>query len=87
MPDHFHGLLQLAEGENLSVIIKRLKGVSARALNNEPGKTFWQPNFYDRALRKDENRAQVARYVVANPLRAGLVTNIGDYPHWDSVWL
>ena len=23
----------------------------------------------------------------ANPLRAGLVTRIGDYPHWDAIWL
>ena len=28
-----------------------------------------------------------ARYVVANPLRAGLVTSIGDYPFWDAAWL
>jgi hypothetical protein len=24
---------------------------------------------------------QIARHIVANPLRAGLVRNIGDYPH------
>ena len=29
----------------------------------------------------------VARYIVANPLRAGLVTKIGDYPFWNAVWL
>jgi putative transposase len=29
----------------------------------------------------------LARYVVANPLRAGLVDSIRDYPHWDAVWL
>ena len=29
----------------------------------------------------------VARYIVANPLRAGLVEKIGDYPFWDAVWL
>jgi hypothetical protein len=29
----------------------------------------------------------VARYIVANPLRAGLCRHLGDYPLWDSVWL
>jgi putative transposase len=29
----------------------------------------------------------IARYIVANPLRAGLVERLGDYPHWDAVWL
>ena len=28
-----------------------------------------------------------ARYVIANPLRAGLVDEIGKYPYWDAVWL
>jgi hypothetical protein len=29
----------------------------------------------------------VARYIVANPLRAGLVEGIGNYPHWDCIWM
>jgi hypothetical protein len=29
----------------------------------------------------------MARYVVANPLRAGLVKRLGDYPLWDAIWL
>jgi len=41
----------------------------------------------DHALRTDENLLNVARYIIANPLRAGLVTRIGDYPLWDSIWL
>jgi hypothetical protein len=28
-----------------------------------------------------------ARYVVANPLRAGLAQSLGHYSHWDAVWL
>ncbi|MES9878966.1 MAG: transposase, partial [Candidatus Sedimenticola sp. 1PA] len=30
---------------------------------------------------------ELARYIVANPLRGGLVESIGDYPHWDAMWL
>ena len=69
--------------------MKRIKGASARALNDRLGRhgALWQPGFYDHALRKDEDRLGTARYIVANPLRAGLVQRLGDYPHWDSVWL
>ncbi|PJA25997.1 MAG: IS200/IS605 family transposase, partial [Alphaproteobacteria bacterium CG_4_10_14_0_2_um_filter_63_37] len=27
------------------------------------------------------------RYLVANPLRKGLVEEIGQYPHWDAIWV
>ncbi|HXR00866.1 MAG TPA: transposase, partial [Pseudomonas sp.] len=30
---------------------------------------------------------KMARYVVANPLRVGLVSKLGDYSLWDAVWL
>ncbi len=30
---------------------------------------------------------QVARNIVANPLRNGLVKSVRDYPHWDAIWL
>jgi REP element-mobilizing transposase RayT len=88
MPDHLHGLIRLHHGD-LSGTIKGFKARSARRINRSLGRTgaFWQPSFFDRALRADEDRRAVARYIVANPLRAGLVTWIGDYPHWDSVWL
>lgn len=42
---------------------------------------------HDRGLRGEESLIEVARYIVANPLRAGLTDRIGDYPYWDSVWL
>jgi hypothetical protein len=38
-------------------------------------------------LRRQDDVRAVARYIVANPLRAGLVRDIGDYSHWDAVWL
>ncbi len=41
----------------------------------------------DHALRKDEDLVHLARYVVANPVRAGLVERLGDYPLWDAQWV
>jgi len=82
MPDHLHWLMVLHEGK-LSDAVQLLKGRSARAI----GHTVWQANYFDHAVRKDEDIRKMARYIVANPLRANLVERIGDYPLWDAVWL
>ena len=70
-------------------LMNQFKGRSARLLNQHQKLTekFWQTAFYDHALREEEDRLDVARYIVANPLRAGLVERLADYPYWDSVWL
>ena len=88
MPDHVHLLLQLGQSE-LSTIMKRLKARSAVVLNREIGRRgrFWAPGFHDHALRKEEELISVARYIVANPLRAGLVNHVADYPFWNAEWL
>ncbi|MBA1149288.1 transposase [Ectothiorhodospiraceae bacterium WFHF3C12] len=89
MPDHLHWLIQLNWIEPLERIVGRVKSKSARAVNqlfNHRGR-LWQDGFHDRALRREEDLIAVARYVVANPLRAGLVRSVGDYPLWDAVWL
>ncbi|MDP2783487.1 MAG: transposase [Sulfurimicrobium sp.] len=76
MPDHLHWLLELGAGVSLSRVVGRIKSVTAHRL----GGGVWQPGFHDHALRKDEDLATTARYVVANPVRKGLVPNIGAYP-------
>ncbi|MGD8576407.1 MAG: transposase [Thiohalophilus sp.] len=89
MPDHIHWLFQLNPGYHLSNVIAGVKRNSAYKVNrlmNRKG-SLWQDGFHDRALRQEEDLIAVARYVVANPLRAGLVDKIGDYPLWDAAWL
>jgi putative transposase len=82
MPDHLHWLMTLHKGK-LSDAVQLLKGRSAHAI----GHAVWQANYFDHAVRKDEDMRKMARYIVANPLRAKLVERIGDYPLWDAVWL
>jgi len=88
MPDHLHWLVELNAGK-LDALMRRVKSRSALALNRQTGRTgpLWQPGYHDHAVRQEEDLRAVARYVVANPLRAGLVKQIGDYPLWDAVWL
>lgn len=88
MPDHLHWLVQLQTG-SLDKLMRRIKSNSARQINQLLGTQgpIWQPGYHDRSLRQDEDLQSAARYIVANPLRAGLVKHIGDYPLWDAVWL
>ncbi|MBL0702230.1 MAG: transposase [Desulfosarcina sp.] len=90
MPDHFHGLLRLDnKNENLSKVVGALKGSSSFVINKElknKGK-LWQSSFYDRALRAEDDRKNISRYIAANSLRKKLVSNVGDYPFWNSVYL
>ncbi len=88
MPDHLHWLFIL-RCDSLTTAMKRLKGRSATKINqclsrNGP---VWQPNYHDHALRDGEDLRQTARYIIANPLRRGLVEDIGQYPLWDAAWL
>ena len=89
MPDHLHLLLQLGEGTSLSDAVMHLKTNVAKQVNRELLRTgaVWQRGFHDHALREDEDVRAAARYIIANPLRAGLVQTIGDYPYWNAVWL
>jgi putative transposase len=89
MPDHLHWLLVLGEGQNLSRVVQSMKSYSARQINGlrRACDPVWQAGFHDHALRRDEDLRRTARYLVANPVRAGLVATIGDWPHWDAKWL
>ena len=47
----------------------------------------WQKEYFDHALRADETFRLVGEYIVANPVRAGLVEHAGLYSHWFAEWL
>jgi putative transposase len=83
MPNHLHWLMQLNGGVTLQRVVKNIKSQSAKAI----GKPVWQAGYYDHAIREDEDIQNIARYIVANPIRAGLISKVSDYPHWNAVWL
>jgi putative transposase len=89
MPDHFHALIELGAGANLSTTMRRVKGVTARISNQIAARLgpLWEKGFHDHALRKDEEIEAVARYIIANPVRKGLVKDPMDYPYWDAWFL
>jgi REP element-mobilizing transposase RayT len=89
MPDHLHWLIQLTGSRPLSLSVNTMKSFSARRINQSIRRSgpVWQKGFYDHAVRGEENLAATARYIVANPLRAGLVQSVSNYSHWDAIWL
>ena len=95
MPDHIHWLFALQNECSLADVMQSVKGQSARKIQQirrERGEiaakqALWQEGYHDHALRKEEDVQKMARYIVANPLRAGIVSKIADYSLWDAIWL
>lgn len=88
MPDHLHWLFQLQKC-SLEEALCRLKSRSGRNINlrlNNRGR-LWQKGYCQRAVRQEENLKTIARYIICNPVRAGLVLRVGDYSLWDAAWL
>jgi putative transposase len=81
MPDHLH---LLAEGgsadSDVERFAKQAKQLSGFYYKQRFGSVLWQPSWHDRVLRRSDDRTAAMRYVLENPLRAGLVTSLGDYP-------
>jgi REP element-mobilizing transposase RayT len=84
MPDHWHGLIDLGEGADLSSVVQRVKGATARHLNRyrSSDEPLWAKGFHDHALRQDEAIEQTARYIIANPVHGTGGTSDGL-----SVWM
>jgi REP element-mobilizing transposase RayT len=94
MPDHVHLILSPlndADGavHSLSEIMNGIKGASAHAVNRALARTgsVWQPERFDHLLRSDESARSKVEYVCANPVRAGLVANEGEYPWLWREWI
>ena len=89
MPDHIHWLFELGRGRSLSRLVQSVKKFSASQLVRQlmAESPVWDAGYFDHAIRQEEDLQAVSRYIVANPLRAGLCGEIGGYPHWDAVWL
>ena len=76
MPDHAHALLSFPPGPGtLQATILNWKRRVARQLG-----IVWQRDFFEHRLRSFESRREKADYILANPVRAGLVTRSEDWP-------
>jgi putative transposase len=81
MPDHLHLLIEgETETSDCKRFIARTKQYSGYQHAAKFKERLWQRYGFERVLREDETTAIVARYILENPIRAGLVTRVEDYP-------
>lgn len=85
MPDHVHLVaLGTSDTSDLLAFIRKAKQFSGYYFSKQFGQRLWQRDGYEHVLRDNEATGAVIRYVVANPVRAGLVRRLEDYPHFES---
>jgi REP element-mobilizing transposase RayT len=89
MPDHVHLILQPRQKTpgfwyDLSEIMKGIKGVSARRINQMLGTSgsVWQDESYDRIIRDEEEYLEKWNYIWNNPVKAGLAVFPEEYPYF-----
>jgi putative transposase len=81
MPDHMHLLLEgTTQDADLREVIRAWKQRTGYDWKTRTGTHLWQPGFHDRVMREGDDTRLVVRYILQNPVRAGLVTIARDYP-------
>ncbi|MEP0861584.1 MAG: transposase [Ignavibacterium sp.] len=82
LSNHFHLLFELlVANSGISKIMKMIKGRSSVFINRKLNRTgkLWQDESYDRWVRDDKELYFVIRYILENPVKAGLVKNWRDW--------
>jgi putative transposase len=81
MPNHLHLLVQgKHNASNLLQYIKLYKQHTGFRFTKIHKQELWATSFYDHVLREEETVKTVGRYVLLNPVRAGIVADMRSYP-------
>ena len=82
MPDHLHLVVEgRTDNADLQRFVKIAKQRVVYSLRDEHGvHSIWQEGYHDWVLRPHQSTEDVVRYVLNNPIRAGLVARPEDYP-------
>jgi putative transposase len=81
MPDHLHALVEAeSEQSDFRMFVKRFKQTTGFAYRQEAKQRLWQAGYHERILRDEETTEVVVRYIIENPIRAGLTNTLGEYP-------
>jgi putative transposase len=81
MPDHLHLLIEGAEKSSLPDYIHRFKQMSSYTFKKKSSQRLWQRSYYDHVLRKEQSLRDIARYILNNPVRKGIVDEYTKYPY------
>ncbi len=88
MPDHVHIVLGPSPSCDIISFVGQYKNLAQRAAwQHGAAGRIWQVSFWDHFLREEESLYEVARYVLDNPVRKGIVKRWQDYPFSGSLAL
>jgi len=86
MPDHMHVVLTGASEEaRPKTAMEDFKHRSGIWFEENMPQIEWQKDFHDRIVRKSIDYAAHLRYIASNPIRAGLATDVYDWPFTGSL--
>jgi REP element-mobilizing transposase RayT len=88
MPNHLHLLIRPLPGQGVgfhkvSTTVQRLKSYTAKMINQKyerQGK-IWHRDYFDRFIRNPDDYRNVVNYILANPVKAGLVKKAEDWKY------
>ncbi len=81
MPDHVHLLADgLSSNSDFKRFVKLAKQRSGGLYARTHHRGLWQEGYFERVLRDEDDARFLARYILNNPVRAGLVESPEDYP-------
>jgi REP-associated tyrosine transposase len=88
MPDHLHLLAEgTTENSNLREFVRLFKQQTSFEWKRRENTRLWQRNYHEHVLRADEDTFAVARYILENPVRAGLARSPEEYRFLGSLTL
>lgn len=92
LPEHMHLLMRLPEGDaDFSNRLRRIKAGLSRSIpistqasasqlrKGERG--IWQRRFWEHVIRDEQDWQRHLHYIHYNPVKHGLVNQVGDWPH------
>jgi len=84
MGNHYHLLIETPDG-NLSIGMRQLNGVFTQRFNRHHKHTghVFQGRYKSILVQKESHLLELSRYIVLNPVRAGMVEDAGDWK-WSS---
>lgn len=86
MPNHVHLVIRQYENWALGGVVQSWKGFTTKKIKEVYGKTLsgsgkiWQRGFWDRFIRDEHHLEATFRYIINNPVRAGLVSHASEWP-------
>ena len=82
LSNHFHLLIETRR-KNLSTFMKQINANYAIYANKKQKRSghFWQGRYYSRYINSDEYYYTLIRYIEQNPIEAGVVKKVEEYPY------